>query len=172
MAENLATHRKRLGLDQRELARRVTDEFGRPMTASIISKIEKGDRRVDVDDLVALAAALGVSPVTLMLPDRDSGEPVLITSERSVPWEQAWRWATGESPLPGSDLSAQAFLGANRPYEESVSREAKRFVALRVPERPYRLTVRGFTDRPDSVDLRIGDIPVRLDEGEEPPWPR
>jgi len=41
---------------------------GRPLGHSAVDQIEKGTRRVDVDDLMALAAALGVSPITLLMP--------------------------------------------------------------------------------------------------------
>src|SRR5438094_776269 len=42
-------------------------EIGRPVLLSALSKIEKGQRRVDVDDLVALARVLKVSPGSLLL---------------------------------------------------------------------------------------------------------
>ncbi|MFC4961163.1 helix-turn-helix domain-containing protein [Streptomyces mauvecolor] len=53
------------GLAQRQLAARVT-VFGRPMTVTTISRIERRRRRCDVDDLVAIAAALGVCPLDLL----------------------------------------------------------------------------------------------------------
>ena len=39
---------------------------GRPMAHNTVSEIERGARRVDVDDLMALAAALDVSPIALL----------------------------------------------------------------------------------------------------------
>jgi transcriptional regulator with XRE-family HTH domain len=39
---------------------------GRPMLASALSKAETGERRIDVDDLDALARALAVTPHNLM----------------------------------------------------------------------------------------------------------
>lgn len=57
------------GWDQSHLAERVT-AAGRPMSASVLGKIEAGARRVDVDDLVALATALEV-PVARLLPSGD-----------------------------------------------------------------------------------------------------
>jgi transcriptional regulator with XRE-family HTH domain len=42
-------------------------ELGRPILPSGLSKIEQGDRRVDVDDLVALAAALETVPSALLV---------------------------------------------------------------------------------------------------------
>ncbi|EHM29101.1 hypothetical protein SPW_2559 [Streptomyces sp. W007] len=40
--------------------------LGRPMTITMLSRIECRQRRCDVDDLVAIAAALDVSPLTLL----------------------------------------------------------------------------------------------------------
>ena len=48
-----------------ELSDRLT-QVGRPILPSGLSKIESGDRRVDVDDLVGIAAALGVMPDRLL----------------------------------------------------------------------------------------------------------
>ncbi|MGW6309144.1 helix-turn-helix domain-containing protein [Streptomyces niveus] len=56
--------------DQRTLAARVTD-CGRPMSASVLGKIEGGTRRVDVDDLVAFAAAFEVRTSRLLPPGAD-----------------------------------------------------------------------------------------------------
>ncbi|MCT9091630.1 helix-turn-helix domain-containing protein [Streptomyces sp. ASQP_92] len=53
------------GLAQRQLAARVT-VFGRPMTVTMLSRIERRRRRCDVDDLVAIAAALEVCPLDLL----------------------------------------------------------------------------------------------------------
>jgi transcriptional regulator with XRE-family HTH domain len=65
VAAAIATHRQRRGWDQRHLAEQVT-AAGRTMSASVLGKIESGARRVDVDDLVALAAALDVPPAHLL----------------------------------------------------------------------------------------------------------
>lgn len=66
VAESIARLRRERGLEQRDLAELVTGA-GRTMSASVLSKIESGARRVDVDDLVAIAAALEVSPALLVL---------------------------------------------------------------------------------------------------------
>ncbi|GII89638.1 hypothetical protein Ssi03_76280 [Sphaerisporangium siamense] len=63
------------GLEQRDLAERVSTA-GRPLTASVLSKIESGSRRIDVDDLAAIANALGASPA-LLLTSTDN-EPGLV----------------------------------------------------------------------------------------------
>lgn len=66
VATAVAELRKRRGWDQKRLAELVT-EAGRPMSASMVGKVEAAARRVDVDDLVALAFALEVSPARLLL---------------------------------------------------------------------------------------------------------
>ncbi|MDX3611972.1 helix-turn-helix domain-containing protein [Streptomyces europaeiscabiei] len=55
------------GLTQHQLAVRCT-ALGRPMTNVALSRTERARRRCDVDDLVAIATALGVPPETLLLP--------------------------------------------------------------------------------------------------------
>ncbi|MFE9402341.1 helix-turn-helix domain-containing protein [Streptomyces sp. NPDC006530] len=65
------------GYSLRQLAARVT-ALGRPMTFTALSRIERTVRRCDVDDLVAIAAALGVPPHVLLaeprLPPARAGE--------------------------------------------------------------------------------------------------
>ncbi|WP_435643198.1 helix-turn-helix domain-containing protein [Streptomyces sp. H49] len=53
------------GLTQHHLAARCT-ALGRPMSNTALSRTERAHRRCDVDDLVAIAAALGVSPAVLL----------------------------------------------------------------------------------------------------------
>ncbi|MGO9100438.1 MAG: helix-turn-helix domain-containing protein [Mycobacterium sp.] len=50
-----------------ELSRRL-DELGRPIPPLGLRHLEAGARRIDVDDLVMLALALDVPPMTLVLP--------------------------------------------------------------------------------------------------------
>lgn len=121
VAKNLARIRNAQRKTTAQLGELVT-ELGIPMTASTVTKIEKRDRRVTVDELVALALALDVSPATLLLPTEQPGAPVQLSPEGApVPWEAAWRWLHGETPLPGSDSAATwdqrvRWLDANRPY--------------------------------------------------------
>ena len=55
------------GLTQHQLAARCT-ALGRPMANAALSRTERARRRCDVDDLVALATALGAPPAALLLP--------------------------------------------------------------------------------------------------------
>lgn len=65
----VAAHIRRIresnGWTLHEMSDRLT-RYGRPILPSGLSKIEAGTRRVDVDDLVAIAAALGVMPDRLL----------------------------------------------------------------------------------------------------------
>lgn len=52
-------------LDLAALSERLTD-LGWPIPVAALSRLENGNRRVDVDDLFALANALDVSPIVLL----------------------------------------------------------------------------------------------------------
>ncbi|CAL9528475.1 hypothetical protein SUDANB174_03964 [Streptomyces sp. enrichment culture] len=65
MARTIENHRIERGLGQRQLATLCT-ALGRPMSNTMLSRIELAKRRCDIDDLVAIAAALQVSPAALL----------------------------------------------------------------------------------------------------------
>jgi len=98
VAENIK--RLRGATQYKELSARLS-EVGRPIPPLGLRRIEAGERRVDVDDLVALAVVFGVSPLTLLLPEDGSDD--LASYMTAVPWEVAhnvqWLWALGEEPL-------------------------------------------------------------------------
>ncbi|MBN6192071.1 helix-turn-helix transcriptional regulator [Aneurinibacillus sp. BA2021] len=105
VAENVK--RKRGSMQYKELAERLA-EVGRPIPALGLRRIEAGERRVDVDDLMALAVVFGVSPLTLLLPSDGSAD---LASEvtgvpRPVAHNVQWLWAMGEEPLqlPSDEL--------------------------------------------------------------------
>ena len=107
-ARNIERLRTELGISQRQLAVRLT-ELGRPVPGTALSKIERGERRVDVDDLVAIALALGVSPSTLLLPNVADDTEIKVTGAGTVTAKAAWDWADGISPLlppPGDEDGA------------------------------------------------------------------
>jgi transcriptional regulator with XRE-family HTH domain len=123
VAKNVAEVRDVRRMDQKDIATK-TETFGRPLAASVVSKIEKLDRRVDVDDLVTLALALDVAPNRLLLPgDAGTDQPVELTPNVSAPTaDAAWRWACGEyqpfpldRPTPAADVLR--FMATNRPHD-------------------------------------------------------
>ncbi|WP_189096813.1 helix-turn-helix domain-containing protein [Streptomyces kronopolitis] len=64
-ARNIERLRLARALSQHQLAERCT-ALGRPLTNTAISRTERARRRCDVDDLVTIAAALGVAPRDLL----------------------------------------------------------------------------------------------------------
>ena len=68
---------KRFREDQKltyvELSDRLTG-LGRPIPVLGLRRIERGERRVDVDDLMALADALQVMPADLLIPASETPE--------------------------------------------------------------------------------------------------
>jgi transcriptional regulator with XRE-family HTH domain len=98
VAENVIRLRSGLGLTTAELAQRLTNA-GRTMRATTITKIETQQRRVDADDLVALAVAFGVNVSALILPmDVEPTDEVEVTGMGAVPASEAWFWADGHPP--------------------------------------------------------------------------
>ncbi|MCT2587916.1 helix-turn-helix domain-containing protein [Actinophytocola gossypii] len=98
VARRLGELRRERGLTLGQLEKRLT-ELGRPIQLSALSKTEKGERRVDADDLVALARALSVSPNSLLLPLQITADTeVELTSAVVLQAEEAWTWALRDHP--------------------------------------------------------------------------
>ena len=111
VAANVKRLREQLNLGLRALAQRLAD-VGRPLTHAALDKIERGTRRVDVDDLMALAAALDVSPATLLMPPIVPVEgvpklayrpewdaPAEVTGlPKDVDANTLWMWLTAQAP--------------------------------------------------------------------------
>lgn len=89
---NIRRLRERSDMSLAALARKLQD-LGHPLGTTAIHKIEQGGRKPDVDDLVAFALALDVSPNVLLLPPAGEGEKVPLTATEAMPFSDAWRWA-------------------------------------------------------------------------------
>lgn len=171
----------------RELSARLA-KLGRPILPSGITKIEQGSRRVDVDDLVALALALEVTPTRLLLgppptdgsfdnPAHDEvwemeefgGEdgrrsfPVwflrLVPGFAAEPWE-VWAWAFGEMPF--GDIWRLA--DEERITWDDPERREAEFRLENAPP-PVRVSLghaEGVQEAMTSVDTAVQDA---LDEG-------
>lgn len=81
-----------------ELSRKM-GKIGRPIAPSALSKVERGERRVDVGDLMALALALRVNPNALLLPAVAEGGIELTGAAGELPAGEVWEWAEGNRPL-------------------------------------------------------------------------
>lgn len=96
-----------------------------------IQRIEAGTRRVDVDDLAAIAIALGVSPASLLMPLRhdaagpgtdaavpspggvvQADDPVAIAGwPKPLSAQWVWGWLTAQNPLVWGALASFVELG-------------------------------------------------------------
>lgn len=103
---NLPALRTLAGLSQRQFAQRLT-EFGHPVTHSTVAKIERGEQAPKVDDVIAFAAVLDVSPLRLMLPSSRGDERRLaLSNSTSIAGSDAWMWAEQDTPWWYSDDEA------------------------------------------------------------------
>ena len=107
VATNVARFRGLRGLRLAGLSERMT-EVGRPMSVTTLSAIENGDRRADVDDLVAISAALNVSPAAMLMPpvtDPYDTAGATVSSICSPEAGPLWDWLTATAPLEASLLA-------------------------------------------------------------------
>lgn len=112
--ERVATTIRRIRREQELTTQALSwrlGQLGHQIAATGITKIEKGQRRVDVDDLVALAVALGVTPNTLLLPEVEipfsrERRYQLTGNGAELRAEEIWAWALGERPLGQRPVNA------------------------------------------------------------------
>lgn len=104
--KNLRRIRRALNLSTAEVSERL-EQIARPIPATSLGRMESGYRKAEVDDVMALAIVLDVSPLALLLPDtRRPGEASELPG-RIAPAEAFWRWALGERALnPQTDQTA------------------------------------------------------------------
>ena len=129
VAANLRELRRRIeGLTVNRMSERLKAEHGVSLQPSGLTRIERGERRVDVDELVAFAILLGVNPSALLLPrDAESDDEVELTRKaRQRAWV-AWRWADGRLPLPEEPVG---------PGEDQVATPWERMMTFQFMARP------------------------------------
>jgi hypothetical protein len=99
LAENIRRIRDAQRLTYAELARLLA-EAGREIPVLGLRRIEYKERRVDFDDLLALAYVLKVCPVDLMVSNLATSEPYPVTAEIESTYDDVRDWITGEKPIP------------------------------------------------------------------------
>lgn len=105
VSANVARIRRGQGLTLRDVAERLS-ETDRPLSHNSISEIERGARRCDVDDLTALAHALGVSPLTLLMPSATEHELVKAAGTPEITALEMWQWMRTDLPFGRPDAMA------------------------------------------------------------------
>lgn len=106
--------REARGYSYAELSRRLSDA-GRPIPTLGLSRIEAGQRRVDVDDLLALAAVLDTPPPYFFLPSRIGRsidvEHTGLGARNSIAlqvWLEGGEWEQPDLPLDEWDAMSEA----------------------------------------------------------------
>jgi transcriptional regulator with XRE-family HTH domain len=118
-AERLRELRESRHLNQQQLATRLDEEFDIKLDRTAIAKIENGDRNVSIEDAVAFAAALNVSPIMLMSPR--GTEPAIAIGSMSMTADQFRDWARGNLPAPLRDPKGRLHESEAREFHETMS---------------------------------------------------
>ena len=101
VANNIRAARQAIGMDLRTLSDGIA-AAGRKLSPSGISKLEAGDRRVDVDDLTVIAYLLRTTPAALLTPPE--GQTTLTGVPEEFEPEEIDRWMRGELVLTDEGL--------------------------------------------------------------------
>ncbi|MFJ9446391.1 helix-turn-helix transcriptional regulator [Kitasatospora sp. NPDC101235] len=123
IAREIKRRRAQLGLSAEALGARCAD-LGYPMTRQVIAKLEQGARNGPTPaELLILARALEMPPVSLILPLGQGPTAHPTPHTESTPW-QLVAWFTGEDrtalPEPPEAGSPQAVLDAFRRHDRLV----------------------------------------------------
>jgi transcriptional regulator with XRE-family HTH domain len=136
VASNVKRIREARNLGYAEMSRRLADVH-RDIPPLGLRRIESGERRVDVDDLMALAVTLDVSPIRLLMPPggTDAYADADATGAGTRPAHELWNWLTAKDPLRGSGRDSVEFWLASWPewlhpaVAEEVQERVRRFNA-------------------------------------------
>ena len=100
LSRRLLEFRSKRLWSQDEVASRMV-AYGFSWVRSTVAKVELGTREVAVNELVALAFVLGVSPVSLLVPAETIAQQVHVTPNTVTGSDNAWHWMVGNQPMGG-----------------------------------------------------------------------
>ena len=161
VAANMRAARQAIGMDLRTFAEQVK-EAGRAMSASALSKIENGDRRVDVDDLTVFAYILRTTPADLLTPPGDSPTPTGVPESRYSE-EELRMWVNGRVKLTTEDVLRywkEEWVNATsyaKRFEHQLALYDKGQVGI-TPREVYEERLRIQQDRLDIAQSRIFEL--------------
>jgi transcriptional regulator with XRE-family HTH domain len=128
---NIIRLRAERNLGYTELSERLKD-LDRHILPLGLRRIEAGERRVDADDLVALAVALDVSPATLLMPNAATGDELvevtgvnekLAAEGEKITAEHLWEWLRCRQPIVTDEHGYQTFWPAQPAWVQQRWRE-------------------------------------------------
>lgn len=118
LAANIRAVRKHRAYDLKAVSEWLT-EMGRPININGLSKIENGQRRVDADDLIAIALVLDVTPDRLLIGPDSGDEEVVLTPTFGAAARRVWKWVVGETSLR-RETAKEAWRALVRPDSPSL----------------------------------------------------
>jgi transcriptional regulator with XRE-family HTH domain len=149
VADQVKRLRERRGTSQQALA----DLLG--WTQSAVARLESGDRKISVGELLALAWALDVAPVYLLAGSFQTAD-VPVHKTLRVPPTHMRKWIRGGEPLPGSNYRAYF---ENIPDDEWIERygpvDEQRADAAEHWEKAEELLASGATRQPGHEDVEV-----------------
>jgi transcriptional regulator with XRE-family HTH domain len=132
VAENVKRLREKQNLSYTQLSDRLQRIAGWSINAVGVRRIEAGERRVNVDDLMALAVALEVSPETLLMPYAENADDqVRITGWEPMDASEAWRWMQTDTSMGYREFPP---ISAERALPPFVYRRLMEEKMARLPE--------------------------------------
>jgi transcriptional regulator with XRE-family HTH domain len=148
-------------MDLRTFAERVK-ATERTMSPSALSKIENGDRRVDVDDLTVFAYILHTTPAALLTPPNGAPVPAGVP-EGQYAAEELQMWIQGRVKLTTEDLvrywKEESFNAASyiRRFEDLLALYDKGQVGV-TPREVYEERLAGQRERLEVTRSRILEL--------------
>ncbi|HEU0237843.1 MAG TPA: hypothetical protein VFR11_01000 [Micromonosporaceae bacterium] len=105
--QTVRTLRLRRNLQYKQISEALA-AVGRPIPTLGLSRLEDGDRRVDVDDLVALSLVFDLPAAGFLLPGSyREGQQIEVAPGHMMRAEDAWRKVGGDEGWPRKGLTAE-----------------------------------------------------------------
>ena len=145
--ENVRRVRQQRGWTLKELSAALAAN-AHPISQSALSKIENGTRRVDVDDAIALSAALGVPPNALLMPSTSDPRATV-----QLPW---WLEVSSRFAL------ANLLPSSSPPRKGQITRTVKFTLEEDDPRIPFIVSgetlADSYQETPAGQELQYGDM--------------
>lgn len=153
---------QRKGSSAQQLADR-TAELGYPISRAQIANYESRRKQgLDVAELLIIAAALDVPPLSLLYPDLPDGEVEAIPDWPMSSFD-AYLWASGVSPSflnPGAQSNLALLLDAVRERWEKLKELSR--LHVRVATEPDEATRKGYVVLLDAAVQQLEQINARI----------
>lgn len=146
-------------MDLRTFSERVK-ETGRAMSASALSKIENGDRRVDVDDLTVFAYILQTTPAALLAPPEGASPPTGVPGGQ-FNHEEILAWVRGQAKFTTDDLARYwkdeyfSAVSSVHYFENLMLQYEKDGEGTQVHRGTYEERLASFRERRDAARVRL-----------------